>query len=313
MLKQLAAAAFLLASLAGCASTGGGNPRDPIEPVNRVVFEFNDIVDRAAIKPVAQGYRAVLPSPVRSGVRNFFANLLDPWIGVNNLLQGKVESGLSDFSRFVFNSTFGIGGIFDIATDMGMPKHNEDFGQTLGVWGAPPGAYLVLPFLGPSSVRDAIGTAAGIYANVGLVYLRNSDIDHWVVWRNSAIALDVISNRADLLDTTDLIEEAALDRYAFVRDAFFQRRRNLIYDGNPPPEPAQSSTAPPSLETEFARESPGLPVEPPGGEVAASQRVEPRVPENYEAVLAAGDTPLAVTAVATAAVTAMVAASTGEH
>lgn len=217
--------------LSACASTRESNPADPIEPVNRAVFEFNDVVDRAVMKPVAQGYRFVMPTPVRTGVTNFFSNLRDPWIAVNQILQGKVEAGASDFMRFVTNTTFGIGGIFDVASEAGMTKHNEDFGQTLGVWGMGPGPYIVLPIFGPSSGRDAIGTAVD-----GLAYLpwRGPEWlgeDDYVAWRNALTALDFINTRANLLDTTNLLEEAALDRYTFVRDAYLQRRQSQVSDG----------------------------------------------------------------------------------
>ena len=243
----IAAVVVATGILAGCASVRSPDPRDPWEPVNRTTFEVNDVIDRAVLKPVAEGYRFALPELVRDGVRNFFANLADPWIGVNNLLQGKFEAGLSDWSRFLWNSTFGIGGIFDIASDMRLPKHNEDFGQTLAVWGVDFGPYLVLPVFGPSSVRDAGGTWVGAYAYLPWQGPTALDLDHRVAWGNSLTALDIVQTRAALLDATDLLEQAALDRYAFLRGAYFQRRRNLIYDGNPPPVPAddkQSGSAP---------------------------------------------------------------------
>jgi phospholipid-binding lipoprotein MlaA len=221
--------------------------------MNRATFEFNDGFDKVVGRPLAEGYRFVLPEPVRAGVRNVFANLRDPWIALNQLLQGKVEEALTDVWRFIANSTFGIGGIFDIATDMGMQKHAEDFGQTLAVWGVDFGPYVVLPILGPSSVRDGVALipAAYVYLPYELPRWLASDGDHWVRWSNTLTAIDFVQTRANLLDTTNLLEQAALDRYAFLRDAYFQRRRNLIYDGNPPPlpppdeepEPAPGGTA----------------------------------------------------------------------
>jgi phospholipid-binding lipoprotein MlaA len=288
----------LLALVGGCATSAPVNPRDPFEATNRAVFEFNDGVDKAFVKPVAQAYRAVLPQPVRSGVRNFFANLQDPWIGVNNLLQGKVEEGLTDWFRFATNSTIGLGGVIDVATGMRMSKHNEDFGQTLGVWGFSSGPYLVLPLLGPSDVRDGLGLIPDAYGYGGFWLPRLIDPPHRVAWRNSLSALDIVSLRASLLDTEGIFEAAALDRYTFLRDAYLQRRRNLIYDGNPPPEPRReedSKIVPRAvpradLETDPSRWILAFRPAPhaPGG--ADAVRVfTPTVPANYERVLAAGN------------------------
>jgi phospholipid-binding lipoprotein MlaA len=226
--QRISAALVLAGTLAGCA-TSGGNPGDPLEPFNRAMFSFNDAVDTAVMKPVAKGYRAVLPGFVRTGVSNFFSNVEDVWICVNDLLQGKFQRGLGDFGRVLFNTTLGIGGLFDFASDAGLQKNNEDFGQTLGWWGVGSGPYLVLPFLGPSTTRDS------------LAFLVDSEAD--LVWRidnvpvrNSAVALRYVDRRAGILDATSLIDAAALDKYTFVREAFLQRRRNLVYDGNPPKE-----------------------------------------------------------------------------
>jgi len=226
--KPVCAALLLAGALAGCA-TSGDNPRDPLEPFNRAVFEFNDAIDGAVLKPVAKGYRAVLPGFVRSGVSNFFSNVEDVWIFINDLLQGKFQRGLDDFGRVFFNSTFGIAGVFDFASDVGMQKHNEDFGQTLGWWGVGSGPYLVLPFLGPSSVRD--GSAFLVDTQADLVW-RIGDVS----LRNTAVGVRVVGRRAELLDATSIIEQAALDKYTFVREASLQRRRNLVYDGDPPRE-----------------------------------------------------------------------------
>jgi phospholipid-binding lipoprotein MlaA len=265
-LRRLAVAA-LAAALAGCATVRNPDPRDPWEPLNRATFEFNDAADKVVFRPLAEVYRFVLPELVRTGVRNFYENLRDPWIALNQLLQGKVEEALSDGFRFVANSSFGLGGIFDIATDMGMPKHAEDFGQTLAVWGVDFGPYLVLPILGPSSVRDGVALIPAAYAYLPYELPRwlASDGDHWARWSNALTAVDFVQTRANLLDATSLLEQAALDRYAFVRDAYFQRRRNLIYDGNPPPLPRREEES-----------------------GAAPQTVDPRIPTNYAAVLAAG-------------------------
>lgn len=233
--------------LAGCATTN--NPRDPIEPVNRAVYTFNDKLDHAVLKPVAQGYKAVLPEPVRDGVRNVFSNLRDPWNAVNQILQGKIEEGATDFMRFVTNTTFGLGGIFDVASEGGMQKHNEDFGQTLGRWGLDSGPYLVLPLLGPSSVRDGTGKIVDSFGYLPWHGPEWLDMQHYVAWRNTLTALDLINIRAGLLDAGNVLEEAALDRYAFVRDAYLQRRRSQVYDGNPPREAVQHD----SLDLEGAR------------------------------------------------------------
>ncbi len=215
--------------VAGCASVQNPDPRDPFEGFNRAVYKFNDGFDRAIAKPVATAYVKVTPGPVRTGVRNFFSNIADVFIGVNNLLQGKPEEALTDWGRFAFNTTFGFLGIADWATDMGLEKHDEDFGQTFGRWGAGTGPYLVLPFLGPSDVRDGVGTAFDMYTDP---VSNRTPVDE----RNSAIALRLVSRRADLLGASRLLEQAALDPYAFLRDAYLQRRRSLVYDGRPPRE-----------------------------------------------------------------------------
>ena len=218
----------LLAVLAACA-TADGDPRDPFEGFNRGVYKFNETVDEAIAKPVATAYRDLLHEEIRSRVRNFFSNIADLFIGVNNLLQGKLQDGVEDWARFAFNSTFGLLGIHDVASDMGIEKHNEDFGQTLGRWGVGDGPYLVLPILGSSTLRDSVGTAADIYTDpVG-------DFRP-IRLRNSAVALRLVGARADLLEASRILEEAALDKYTFQRDAYLQRRRSLIYDGQPPRE-----------------------------------------------------------------------------
>ena len=220
----------VLCGLGGCATTGG-NPNDPLEPYNRAMFGFNDGVDRIVIKPLASGYKTVMPEFARTGVTNFFSNLGDIWIGINNILQGKIADGASDFGRFALNSTLGILGLVDIASNAGLDKHNEDFGQTLGRWGVGSGAYVVLPILGPSTVRDGISQLAVDWHGDPLWYVNDIPV------RNELIGVRIIDTRANLLDVSRLAEEAALDHYAYVRDAYLQRRRSLIYDGNPPPAP----------------------------------------------------------------------------
>lgn len=216
-------------SLSACATSG--NPRDPLEGFNRAMFSFNDAVDKAAIKPAATVYQKITPSPVQTGIGNFFGNLGDAWTAVNQFLQGKVKEGFSDVMRFAFNSTFGLGGVLDIASEAGIPKHKEDFGQTLGKWGVKSGPYLVLPVFGPSTFRDSLAFGLDMKA------------DPWgykkpVYLRNSGTALRLLDQRASLLDAGNLMEEAALDRYSFVRDAYLQRRQSIIYDGAEPEKPA---------------------------------------------------------------------------
>ncbi len=218
--------AVLALALCGCATTGG-NPADPLEPLNRAIYGFNDAVDGAVLTPVAKGYRFAVPGVVRTGFANFFANLEDAWTCVNNLLQGKFADGAEDLGRFMFNSTFGLAGVFDFASPAGFQKHNEDFGQTLGYWGVGSGPYVVLPFLGPSTLRD--GTALLVDTRGDLVFRIDGVRTH-----NSLYVTRAIGNRANLLDASSVLETAALDKYSFVRDAWLQRRRNLVYDGNPP-------------------------------------------------------------------------------
>lgn len=213
----------LSAGMAGCATSG--NPHDPIEGFNRAMFSFNETVDSAVIKPVAKGYEAVLPQPVRTGVSNFFSNIADAWISINNLIQGKPKEAVSDLGRVLVNSTVGILGLFDVATPMGMEKHEEDFGQTLGVWGVGDGPYVVLPILGPRTLRDT----GGLLVDLAIDPVVNHEP---VDVRNVAIALRAIDTRAELLSAEKTIDEAALDKYSFIRDAYLQRRHSLIKDGN---------------------------------------------------------------------------------
>ena len=217
------------------ASAGNGDDsNDPIEGFNRAMYTFNDKVDTYVLKPVAQGYRAVLPSPVRTGVSNFFGNLHDPVIMLNNLLQGKVVNAISDFWRFIVNTTVGIYGLFDVASALGLEKHNEDFGQTLGKWGAGEGFYVVLPFIGPSSLRD--GT--GFYVDEQVYPPNNMEEGST---RDKLLLVEVVNKRSLLLDASDILDQAAgKDPYVFVREAYRQRRKHLIFDGNPPAEQPDS-------------------------------------------------------------------------
>jgi phospholipid-binding lipoprotein MlaA len=220
----------LLASVlaTGCATTNG-DPRDPLEGMNRAVYSVNDKVDSWVLRPVSRAYFDHVPVEIRDRVRNFFSNIADPMIGVNNVLQGKFEEGFQDWLRFGFNSTFGLFGLHDIASDMGYEKHNEDFGQTFGRWGSGSGPYIVLPLLGSSSVRDGIGYGFDFLTDP-MAGLRRAEV-RWGLW-----GVRVVQVRSDLLDVSSILEEAALDKYVFQRDAYFQRRRSLIFDGRPPRE-----------------------------------------------------------------------------
>jgi phospholipid-binding lipoprotein MlaA len=227
--RALVLCGLLSLSLLGGCATSSGNPRDPLEPFNRGVHFFNDVVDNLVMTPVATIYKGVVPSVLRTGVSNFFANINDVIIALNNLLQGKFTQAASDVGRIVVNTTVGLLGTIDVATEIGLEKHNEDFGQTLGYWGLGDGPYLVLPFIGPSSFRDAIGWLGDYYTDP-ITYVNN------VRTRNILWGTRFVSRRAELLDTTDIVKTAALDPYEFIRDAYLQRRRNLVYDGNPPPD-----------------------------------------------------------------------------
>jgi phospholipid-binding lipoprotein MlaA len=223
----VAAAALSVPLLSGCATTG--DPRDPFEPMNRAVYRFNDELDKAVTRPVAEAYRHFVPPVVRTGIDNFFSNLNDVLVALNNALQGKVPDAINDLGRVAVNTTLGVLGFRDVATGLGVQKNNEDFGQTLGRWGFGDGPYIVLPILGPSSVRDTFGWAGDIYTHP-LIAVDNVNV------RNSLIGLRFVTVRADLIEATNILETAALDPYEFVRDAYLQRRRNLVYDGNPPEE-----------------------------------------------------------------------------
>lgn len=214
-------------SLGGCAANG--DPRDPLEPMNRAIHSFNEGFDRALLKPAAQTYETVMPGFAQTGVRNFFSNLDDVTVLANDVLQFKLEQGSRDFMRLAINSTLGLFGLLDVAGEMGLRKHNEDFGQTLGRWGVGTGPYLVLPFLGPSDFRDTAGYLVdNEYSDV---VLNHDD----VATPNPVLVLRVVSRRADLLDAKRAIDAAALDDYEFNRDLYLERRRGLVYDGNPPP------------------------------------------------------------------------------
>ena len=213
--------------LSGCASTSGNqsaSENDPLEGFNRAMFSFNDTVDEAVLKPVATTYQDVTPSFVQTGIGNFFGNIGDVWTMVNNFLQGKVENGLNDFMRVAVNTTFGFGGVLDIASEAGIQKHKEDFGQTLGTWGVGSGPYVVLPLFGPSTVRDTAALPVDIY---GDLWTHTTPVDV----RNTGAVIRLVDQRAQALNATNLLEDVALDRYTFVRGAYLQRRESLIHDG----------------------------------------------------------------------------------
>lgn len=215
--------AMLLAmTLAGCSST---SDKDPLEPMNRGIYKFNDVADKAVFKPVASGYKAIAPTPVRAGINNFFNNLSNVVTIVNQLLQFKFSKAAETTGRFVVNTTVGILGFIDVASRTGISNYREDFGQTLGYWGVGTGPYLVLPFLGPSNLRDTFGLVTDWFYFDPLGYIEEPRT------RNVLLVTKFIDKRADLLPGSDLLDEAALDPYAFMRDAYSQRRINLISDG----------------------------------------------------------------------------------
>jgi len=227
-LKGLIRVGFVAAVLAltGCASTQTAS-NDPLEGYNRAMYKFNDAVDTVVLKPVAKGYDTIVPEPISQAISNFFSNLADIGVIINDLLQGKLDQAADDTGRFLLNSTVGFAGILDVATDAGLPKNNEDFGQTLGVWGVEPGAYVVLPLLGPRTVRDSFGLVGDYYSDP-VTYVTGPGAE------NALRGTRLVDDRAELLKVENVLEEAALDEYSYVRDAYLQRRLNLVYDGNPP-------------------------------------------------------------------------------
>jgi phospholipid-binding lipoprotein MlaA len=251
-LTRIAVLALAFAA-GGCATN---NPRDPLEPFNRAMFDFNDTIDKVALKPTAEAY-SNLPFFMQAGVSNFFGNIADVWTAVNNLLQGKPADGVTDVMRVAVNTTFGLFGLIDIASEAGMPKHKADFGQTLGKWGVQSGPYVMLPFFGPSTLRDSVALPVDLSG------------DPWgykypVRWRNAGRILRVVDQRAGLLGASSLLEDAALDRYSFVRDAYLQRRESKIREGDSAasyeydvgPTPEQAGDAPDAVRPEAAQREP---------------------------------------------------------
>ncbi|MGP1715890.1 MAG: MlaA family lipoprotein [Methylophilus sp.] len=227
----------VLVGLSGCATTN----KDPLEGVNRGIYKFNDVVDQYAMKPVAKAYKAVTPTPVRTGISNFFNNLGTLTTVVNDLLQLKFAQAFTDAGRFVINTTFGIAGFIDVASKDNIPKHQEDFGQTLGHWGVGSGPYLVLPILGPSTVRDAGGLAFDTVTSDPITYLHNTG---QIRAHNQVRIVQFVDKRTQLLDAKDLVDDASIDPYAFMRDAYLQRRASLVQDGIVPQELLQDEFEP---------------------------------------------------------------------
>jgi len=242
---RMAGLALAAALLGGCAMAGKSgspddvasaaklkaakapDPRDPFEPVNRGIYKFNDRLDKAVLRPTARVYQRVVPQFVRQSVSNAFLNVNDVRVALNNALQGKFTTAYSDMGRVFINSTIGVLGLFDVASEAGIERHQEDFGQTLGWWGIPDGPYIVLPLFGPSNARDTAGWAVDRYTDP-LTYVEPTRAS------NQITAGKLVSRRAELLDASKVLDAAALDPYSFVRESYFQRRRNLVYDGKPP-------------------------------------------------------------------------------
>ncbi len=233
--------ALLVVLCTGCASVPGAPPppkEDPWENFNRKVFDFNDSVDEAVLKPVATAYRKVVPELVRTGVNNVLGNIGDLWSAANHLLQGKIHHGLDMGMRVLTNTVFGLGGLLDPATEMGLVRRSEDFGQTLGKWGVGSGPYLVLPLLGPSTLRD--GAALVVDSKASPSSLANNNTAKY-----SITGLQIVSTRANLLGASALLDQVALDRYSFLRQAYLARRLDAVYDGSPPMEAFEDEGADP--------------------------------------------------------------------
>ncbi|WP_321848889.1 VacJ family lipoprotein [Burkholderia diffusa] len=307
--RIIAATVAASAVLSGCATGPNRNPNDPLEPMNRAMYKFNDTVDTNIAVPIAKGYQKVTPTPVRTAISNFFSNLGDLGNMANNLLQLRITDATQDLMRVAMNSVFGVGGLIDIATPAGLPKHHQDFGLTMARWGVPSGPYLVLPVFGPSTIRDGVGRAVDVRFNL-LNYIEPAA-------RNPMYIAQFISARSDLLGATDLLKQAALDPYSFVRDAYLQQRKSLTYRGQSasaaPPnytEPGESGAVPAAAPT-----VPGLPnYEDPGesggtsGTTPNNAPAAPGLPQ-YEDPGADGATPASAPAAASAGATTAPAAN----
>lgn len=241
VLASALAAALCACTTIDAARGGPGQRLDPWEKWNRKVFNFNEDVDRAVLKPVATAYSDVVPQPLRRGVGNFFGNFADAWSAINNVLQGKISTGFEDATRVGANTLFGLFGVLDVASEMGLERHYEDFGQTLGRYGIGAGAYVMLPILGPSTVRDTAALAVDRLATPPAFFDGTRT-------KIGLTVLQIVNTRSSLLGATRVIDEIALDKYTFVRDAYLQRRRSLVFDGDVPetpeaPEPAASAAS----------------------------------------------------------------------
>jgi phospholipid-binding lipoprotein MlaA len=280
------------AGLTGCATVTTPTKGDPFESYNRTMFTVNDKVDQYAFKPVAKGYVWAVPEPVRNSVTNFFSNIGDVYIAANNLLQLKIADGVSDIMRVAINTLFGVGGLFDVATIAKLPKHAGDFGLTLGHYGVPSGPYVVLPLLGPSTARDSAGLVVDYFGNP-LTYVSPDSVS-WALY-----GVNLVNTRANLLGATDILADAALDKYSFVRNAYLQRRQFLITgsDGSMPdygeaPLPnysdseGASATAAPASGAEGAVAASGTAAAPApasgtSSTVPGNQYVPPRAPPGF--------------------------------
>ena len=239
---------FAFCLVSGCATVPAGQVNDPLEPFNRVMFGLNDGIDTVLLKPAATVYKAVLPDFVREAFGNFFANLAEPWVAVNAALQFKGAAALETMLRFGVNTFFGFGGVIDVAGGMGIERRNEDFGQTLGYWGANPGPYVVWPFFGPSNFRDSVGLVVDFQGDP-----LNRDPNVLTTDRDTLSIVRLLDFRANLLKAGNLMDEVALDKYTFTRDVYLQRRRSLVFDGNEPPEPEEAAEEPKQNKAEAAR------------------------------------------------------------
>jgi len=229
-LARLFAAAAVAVVVQGCATTGGGAPPkyDPFEPFNRAMYAIHQPIDDYFMRPVAQAWVDYVPTPMQRAVQNFFANIEDGFSAINGLLQGKWEKAGNDMGRVTVNSMMGLGGLIDIATDAGIPRGEEDFGQTFGYWGFPQGPFLFVPVIGPTTVRDGTGLIVRAYASP-ILYIVND-----VPLRNILYGLGYVDLRAQLLQASSIVDTGALDRYSFIRRSYLQRREYLVHDGNPP-------------------------------------------------------------------------------
>lgn len=237
-LSKVILSLLLMVLVTGCATQAN---RDPLEAVNRGVYKFNDVTDKVVLKPVATTYKAITPAPVRKGVSNFFSNLTSITSVLNNILQLKFSNAFSEAGRFVINSTFGLAGVIDVAGMDNVPRHIEDFGQTLGHWGVGNGPYLVLPLIGPSTVRDATGFVVDGTVSDPITYAHNIGE---IRLHNQLRAAQLVNKRTELLDATDILGDASLDPYAFIRDAYLQRRASQVQDGLVPVEFLDSAFEP---------------------------------------------------------------------